>query len=774
MSVFLQNHPVFRLLPFQILAILFFSQFNLPFAWLFGLLILFSTILYTRYYGFVIPLILLLIMGMRVQQTNIDIIEYDNEKDYKIISIIDDIKQKQNSINYELRIINNPTKLLLRSNDSLNVIPSDTLILKCKLERPSVARNPGAFDYRKFLERKGISHFVSKGYEIIEVRENDSWNVSATFYKIRQNIIQKIHNYIGKPYSGLMTGLLLGEKGEIHPEIFQRFQQIGVVHILAVSGLHLGYILIILMSLSVVFRLNDLLKMLFIIFGLLFYMALTGFPTSVVRAGMMAILYIVGKYRNKILHPWNILGVVGFVILLWNPSQLFDLGFQLSFGAVAGILYLHPQIDKLQEKSKIVRRIRARKVSRWIFDLSFVSLGAQVGTFLPISLTFFAIPVWAVFGNLFAVPLAGISVIAGLITLFADMISTSLASIYGNSGWLLLRGLDYISFGLEQLPQSKMMIGGISFVNLILILVFIIIICSFGYSNYRKRVLFAGLIITNIYIWQMIFINPPVQFTFLDVGQGDACIIEDGNHTILIDAGYCGFGKDYGKWVILPYLKYRGISKIDLAIMSHPHADHIGGFKTLVNEVDIGQVWDTHNDYQSKLYENILKKLNRDRIQIHIPKPGEIYELGELKFTILYPDSLHSVNARNINNASLVLRIDHRGNSFLFTGDAEEKAEKVYRKLGESIDVDVIKVGHHGSKTSSSQQIVDLCSAEIGIISCGKKNKFGHPSQMIIDRWENSGTIIYRTDKNGAVIVESKEESLELKVIIDEVVVKRK
>ena len=562
-----------------------------------------------------------------------------------------------------------------------------------------------------------------------------------------------------------MMGLLLGEKGEIHPEIFQRFQQIGVVHILAVSGLHLGYILLILMSLSAVLRLKDLWKMIFIILGLLFYMVLTGFPTSVVRAGIMAILYIFGKYRNKIIHPWNILGTTGFVILLWNPSQLFDLGFQLSFGAVAGILYVHPQIDKLQEKLKIVKKLRKKKIPRGIFDLMFVSFGAQMGTSLPIALTFYSIPVWAVFGNLLAVPLAGISVIAGLITLLMDILSTSIASIYGNAGWLLLRCLDYVSYGLEQIPLSRVMVGGISLLNLIILFTSIVVMFSFGFRKYHKRLLFSTLIIWNIFVWQTIFESPSVRFTFLDVGQGDACIIEDEENTILIDAGYCGFGKDYGKWVILPYLRYRGINNVNLAIMSHPHADHIGGFQTLLKEVGIEQVWDTHNDYQSKLYRNILEESDKNEITIDIPKPGEIYEFGELTLTILYPDSISSLNVRNINNASLIIRVDHGDNSFLFTGDAEEKAEMMYKKVGEFIDVDVIKVGHHGSKTSSSQEIVNLCSADIGVISCGLNNKFGHPSQKIIERWENTGTVIYRTDEDGAITIESKTNSQQLKVI---------
>ena len=235
MNAFLTKHPIFRLVPFQILAIMLFSYFEISIFLTVVCLVSFIPILFTRYYGYAVPLILILLMGVRVQQTKTKIQEYSSEKTYQIISIVDDIKKKRNNIHYKLDVVNSPTKLLLRSVDSLNVLPNDTLTIKCKLERPSSARNPGAFDYRKFLERKGISHIVSNNFEIVEIQSNDNLSVSATSYKIRQNIKQKIQQYIGETYSGLMMGLLLGEKGEIHPEIFQRFQQIGVVHILAVS-----------------------------------------------------------------------------------------------------------------------------------------------------------------------------------------------------------------------------------------------------------------------------------------------------------------------------------------------------------------------------------------------------------------------------------------------------------------------------------------------------------------------------------------------------------
>jgi competence protein ComEC len=290
---------------------------------------------------------------------------------------------------------------------------------------------------------------------------------------------------------------------------------------------------------------------------------------------------------------------------------------------------------------------------------------------------------------------------------------------------------------------------------------------SFSLKRYFQQIIICSLILLNFTIYEKVFKSNNVRFVFFDVGQGDACLIYDKNNSILIDAGYAGFGKDYGKTVILPYMQSKGISNIDVAILSHPHADHIGGLYHLLKNTKIHEIWDTYHHYNSRLFHSILDIADSTNTTINYPQPGETYVLGELSLKVLFPNKSISTTIKNVNDASIVLRIDHGENSFLFTGDAEKFAEHIYGKLGELLDVDVVKVGHHGSKTSSSQKIIQSTSADAVVVSLGKGNKYGHPSTKILENWRNSGAEIFRTDLHGAIIIDSNGKELKFSKMID-------
>ena len=234
----------------------------------------------------------------------------------------------------------------------------------------------------------------------------------------------------------------------------------------------------------------------------------------------------------------------------------------------------------------------------------------------------------------------------------------------------------------------------------------------------------------------------------------------------MVDAGYAGFGKDYGKRVVLPYLKHKGIDKIDLMVMTHPHADHIGGLETVLKNITISEIWDTHNDFESSVYDRILAGAELNKSYIRFLDPGDIYQLGEMKLTILYPDSAIAMSMKNINNSSIVFRLDYKDHSFLFTGDAEIQAERILANLDSLLNVDVLKVGHHGSSTSSIMSMVKHVSPKYAIISVGQNNRYGHPSEKIVQRWVDSDAIVFRTDKNGAVIIAVDGEGMSINPMI--------
>ncbi len=756
---FAQRYPVFKFLPIQILGIIIGTHFNYPLIPLYILFGISFLILFSRYFQIALPVIVLLIPILVLQVWNSKNIPELPSGEVLIQAKVTDIQKKRNSDYVILEV--GDKSILLQLTDTLSILPGDTLIIRGKLQTSDSPRNPGQFDYGGYLQSQGIQALLQRDYYIIEIIKGRS-SVNRWLFKMRQGIHQRLTEAVGQPYDGLAAGLLLGEKSGIEAEMKDQFRRLGIIHILAVSGLHVGFVLLVLTVLAKIAMLPRLYKFLFITVGLLFYLGISGGAISVLRAVTMAILYSYGNFREKEILSWSIVGFTAFIFLLIDPSQLFSLSFQLSFGAVGGILFMLGQFRQLTEKNEWLQSIRKHKSFRWFMDGLVVSFGAQLGTFLPIALVFGEIPVWAFAANLIIIPLAGLSVITSLIISLVMPLFAEIGNIYGQALWGKLFLMDKVSLFMNHLPFQLISFHGWGVFSLIILFVGMIALASVSQNKYRFRSVLGCLLLSNFFIWTHILDSPQFTVTFLDVGQGDACIIENGEQTILVDAGYAGFGKDYGKWVVMPYLKHKGIDKIDLMVMTHPHADHIGGLDTLLKNITINEIWDTHNDFESSVYDRILVGAEQNKSIISYPKPGEIYQLGEMNITVLFPDSLIASKMKNINNASIVFRLDYQDHSFLFTGDAEIQAERILSNIDSLLNVDVVKVGHHGSSTSSIMSVVKHVSPEYAIISVGKNNRYGHPSEKIVQRWVDSGAEVFQTDESGAVIINIDGEEIRI------------
>ncbi|HJM83694.1 MAG TPA: DNA internalization-related competence protein ComEC/Rec2 [Candidatus Marinimicrobia bacterium] len=760
---FVQRYPVFKFLPIQILGIFIGTHYTFPSTFLLifsGVLFL---IMFTRYFQITLPIIVLLMPILVLQTGNSHNISDFPSGEVLIQATVSDIQKKRNS---DYIILDAGDKrVLLQTSDSLNILPADTIILRGELKMPQPPRNHGEFNYGSYLRSQGIQAVIHRNFSVIAIIEGEP-SVKRWFFEMRQGIHQRLTEAVGHPYDGLASGLLLGEKSGIEPKMKEQFRRLGIIHILAVSGLHVGFVLLVLTVIAKIAVFSRLNRFLFISAGLLFYLGISGGAISVMRAVTMAILYVYGNLREKEIIPWSIVGFTAFIFLLVDPPQLFSLSFQLSFGAVFGILFLLAQFKQLTANNEWLVSLRKYRSLRWLMDALVVSFGAQLGTFLPIAITFGEIPVWAFVANLVIIPLAGLSVITSLIISLLMPFSAQFGIFYGEALWGQLFLMDKLAMLLNEFPYQLISFQGWDKPSLFVLFVGMIFLATVSQVKYRFRAFVICLLLGNFFIWKENLNSPKLIVTFLDVGQGDACVIEDGEHTILVDAGYAGFGKDYGKKTVVPFLKYKGISEINLAVMTHPHADHIGGLESVLKNFPINEIWDTHNDFESSIYKRILKGSEENKNTIQYPQPGNIYQLGEMKLTVLFPDSLIADKMENINNASIVFRLDYYNYSFLFTGDAEIQAERILSNLDSLLQADVVKVGHHGSSTSSIGSMVKHVSPEFAVISVGKNNRYGHPSKKIVQRWVDSGTEVFRTDESGAVIFKIDSKGINIQTLV--------
>ncbi len=751
---FIKNRPAIKLLPFLIIGILiadYFPYLGIPILICF----VFSVwVIWSKFTFIAVPICLISIgfINHSIFQSTVEPPSHLLNQSNSFVFKVQSVKQKSKSVEYILDPINyHFGNTIFRSKDSLDISPDDILLINGKLVKPHGNRNPGAFNYKKYLLRKGIKSVLLNSR--IDSVISQPYSLNKFYFSIRKSINKRINKCVDKPYNSLIMGFLLGEKGELDYELLERFRQLGIIHVLAVSGLHVGFIFMVLNLISQLFRLNPFYKFILITIGLVIYMGITGYPSSVIRAGTLGILYSYAQYRQKIPDIWNILAWTAFLMLILNSNSLFNVGFQLSFGAVSGIIFVMNQFNYLKEKYHFNYKSRIIRYSLLFIEGMVASSGALLGTFIPVAFHFHEMSLIGIFFNIIIIPLTFLMVIFGIITIIISFLNLSLASLYGECVYTIGLILNEISIYGDSLNIQMLSLGGLS--NVLIFMLFFGLILLFYFKNprYWQSLIIYILIISNVLLWQENFNQDKITITFLDVGQGDACIIHSKNGVILIDAGYVGFGKDYGRTVILPHLKYLGIEEIDLAIFSHPHADHIGGFDYLANHINIKDIWDTKNKFHTKLYKRILYQHTENGSVISYPNPGEKYKLGEIYLTALFPDSLNAMNAPNINEASLAIRLDHGENSILFLGDAEHEAESIISQLLNAINCDVVKIAHHGSKTSSSIDIVNNSKANFGIISVGENNKFKHPSKDIVNRWLENKVDIFRTDEQGAITI---------------------
>lgn len=661
-------------------------------------------------------------------------------------------------------------RLLLKIYEIEKIVAfNDIVKAEVILTEPSLPGNYGEFNYREYLAQQKI--FLTdniKTNQIEIIGNKKEINLASILNDIKTNIIDKIEKiYRHTDARAIIKAVVIGDRSEITEELKDVFQVAGVMHILAISGLHVGIIAMVLFLLFSTISDNKLsksFKYIFIIIIMLGYAAITGFRPSVSRATLMFIVLLGAKLLNRPYNVYNSISIAAFLILLWQPLYLFDTGFILSFTATFFIIFLTPIMESILKDCLFL-------LPDYLVKSLSVSASAWLGV-MPLSAFFFyKISIISILSNILIVPVIGVIIIFALFSIFLSFLFLPLGNFLAlvNNGLISL--LIFIGEKLSLLPFAYRDIaqpGILSIAIYYIIIVFIFYSLKYRYNiNILKNKI--TIYSTIILILLVISINilkpsPLLAVHFINVGQGDSILIQTPEkQNILIDGGGTPFSDyDMGKNVVIPYLRRQGVNHLDIMVLTHPDLDHMEGLLPVLEEIKVDLVIDSNIPCQEEIYKDFLALIKKNgKTTYHKTQAGDKIEVcKDIDIFIINPIySDLTINENNFNNNSIVLKLRYENINFLFTGDIEEEIEKKILSNNASLNSNILKVAHHGSISSTSTKFLDAVAPEVAVISVGSNN-FGHPHPDVIKKLENRCQQVFSTDRNGTVLVKTNGKNI--------------
>ncbi|MGM9849227.1 MAG: DNA internalization-related competence protein ComEC/Rec2 [Bacilli bacterium] len=647
--------------------------------------------------------------------TNISITSTYKESDTTFEGNVLSIKNYDTKTTIIIKEKNKKEKILVNYYEKIDKINlGDKVKVKGTLKLPSKNTVPNLFNYRAYLKNNNI-YYILTACEITKVKNNS---------KILIHYKNKLQKYINhKKAHTYLNVFILSNKNDLDKEVLSSYQVNGLSHLFSISGMHLTLLLGTILKLLDKVSYNRYYKYVILIIILIIYMYLTDFTPSILRSGIMFILLSLNKLLNFKIETKNIMMLTFIIIVLINPFYIYNLGFQLSY-LISFYLIIFAHI--------------INKHKNYFKKLFITSLISFLVSFPIIISNYYQANLLSILINLLFVPIISYIVLPlSFITLILPTDSILILIMDILEGISL--SLTNINHLLLELPKPSIYLIMIYYALITLLLI-------------NKKYLIPLLIIIIIHKISINF-NPSMEIIFFDVSQGDSILLHypHNKHNILIDTGG-NHNYEISKNIIIPYLKSKGISKIDYLILTHGDYDHMGEAINLVENFKVEKVIFNCGEF-NELEQDLIKVLNKKKI----PYYSCIKELN-INDSKLY--FLNSKDYGNENDNSNVIYTELNGYKFMFMGDASGTTEKEILNKYNLPDIDVLKAGHHGSKTSSSKEFIDTINPKYSIISVGKNNRYGHPNKEALDNLEDSK--IYRTDVEGSIMFKIKNKKLKI------------
>jgi competence protein ComEC len=657
----------------------------------------------------------------------------------------------------------------------------DVLRITGKPETPSQSDD---FNYKDYLARQGIYSIIN--YPRIEILDTGKgFKPLAWIYSLRNRLSQSLSLALPEPQASLAQGILLGMRGNIPYSLNQAFSRTGTAHVLAISGINITIVIGMLLAAGIwLFGKRYSIYIWLALLVIWLYALLTGMNPPVVRGAIMGSLFLLAEYLGRQSSALTALTFAGAVMVGVEPQVLWDASFQLSFLAMAGLIFISPYLQAWSRKGVTAaagKKGTLASLGNFVADSFAVTLAAILATWPIIAYYFHIVSFVGLPATFFAVlALPGIIITAAL-TSIVGLIAPVVAQVIGWISWLFISYFMLIVRAFDAVPFSSVRLESIEACQIWLYYALLAVIAAAIYyrnqltslfhltvskispqvskasgffSKVPKKWVISPLLIAAILLWVAVLNTPDdkLHVSILDVGQGDAILVQTPSHqNILIDGGPSPRAIDLELSKKLPFWD----RTVDLVILTEPQADHMTGLIEVLRNYKVKQILEPDIAYNSTTYQQWLSLVESEEAGHKIAHACQKIELGDgIKVDVLHPPSpLLQGTSDDVNNNSLALRLSWNRVSFLFTSDIGKEAEWYLIAQRANLKSTVLKVAHHGSLTSTSEQFLAAVNPEIAVISVGTDNRFALPRAEVVDRLTTrvGSDRLYLTSTHGTI-----------------------